>query len=104
MKAQVWADEIQFWSYLLAVRVCSLDRVGSIMMQIIEQTHDEKVAMYMKFKKVKLIEMLIQCNLILDSRPPHVGWDLNSDHSINYHRVPYGTRSVGDPILPERFY
>lgn len=39
-----------------------------VVMQIIEQTHDEKVAMYMKLKKVKLIEMLIQCNEILDSQ------------------------------------
>ena len=39
------------------------------MLQILEQTHEEKVKMYMKSTKLELIEMLIQCNLILDSRP-----------------------------------
>lgn len=32
------------------------------MMQVIEQTHDEKMAMYMKLPKKKLVEMLISCN------------------------------------------
>lgn len=37
-------------------------------MQVIEQTHEEKMAMYMKLPKKKLIEMLIQCNLLLAAR------------------------------------
>lgn len=37
-------------------------------MQIIQQTDEEKMAMYMKLPKKKIIEMLIQCNKILDSR------------------------------------
>lgn len=37
------------------------------MMQIIPQTHDEKVKMYMECSKKKLIEMLIQCNNIIGS-------------------------------------
>jgi len=39
------------------------------MMQIVEQTHEEKVAMYMKLPKEELIEMLIECNNILHKRP-----------------------------------
>lgn len=31
-------------------------------MKIIEQTYDEKVKMYMKCKKIELIDMLIECN------------------------------------------
>jgi hypothetical protein len=38
------------------------------MIQIIQQTDEEKMAMYMKLPKKKIIEMLIQCNKILDSR------------------------------------
>ena len=38
------------------------------MMQIIEQTHDERVAMYMKScTKKELAEMLANCNEILDA-------------------------------------
>lgn len=32
------------------------------MIQVIEMTKEEKIAMYMKCKKIKLIEMLINCN------------------------------------------
>ena len=39
------------------------------MIQVVEQTHEEKVAMYMKSTKRELIEMLIECNRHLDSRP-----------------------------------
>ena len=40
------------------------------MMQIIEQTHDETVAMYMKScSKKELAEMLANCNEILSARP-----------------------------------
>ena len=38
------------------------------MMQIIEQTHEEKVKMYMKARKIQLIEMLIECNRIIDAQ------------------------------------
>jgi hypothetical protein len=38
------------------------------MMQIIQQTDEEKMAMYMKLPKKEIIAMLIQCNKILDSR------------------------------------
>lgn len=38
------------------------------MMQVIEQTHEEKVKMYMKAKKIQLVEMLIECNRILEAQ------------------------------------
>ncbi len=43
-------------------------------MQVIEQTDEEKMAMYMQQPKEKLCEMLIQCNKIIDSMssPLHV--------------------------------
>jgi hypothetical protein len=37
------------------------------MVQIVEQTHDEKVEMYKKCTKLELIEMLISCNLHLEA-------------------------------------
>ena len=36
------------------------------MIQVIKQTRKEKIKMYMKVPKKKLIEMLINCNEILD--------------------------------------
>ena len=39
------------------------------MMQVIEQTHEETVAMYMKCSKKELAEMLATCNEALRSRP-----------------------------------
>ena len=36
------------------------------MMQVIEQTHDEKIAMYMKSTKAELAEMLVGCNEALE--------------------------------------
>lgn len=35
-------------------------------MQVMKQTHEEKVAMYMKLPKKQLIEMLIHCNILLE--------------------------------------
>jgi hypothetical protein len=40
------------------------------MITISEQTHDEKVAMYMAIKKKVLCEMLIECNRLLDLKYP----------------------------------
>lgn len=37
-------------------------------MQVIEQTQEQKMAMYMKVEKKKLCEMLIECNRILETR------------------------------------
>lgn len=41
-------------------------------MQVVEQTYEEKVAMYMKCTKKELIAMLIQCNLLLRPEKPYV--------------------------------
>lgn len=50
------------------------------MFQINEQTHEEKVKMYMKLSKKELINMLIACNTVLDyhsknSKPVYVECD-----------------------------
>ena len=37
-------------------------------MQIVEQSHEEKMAMYMKCTKKKLAEMLIACNDYLSNK------------------------------------
>lgn len=39
------------------------------MIQIVEQTYEEKMKMYRKVKKDELIEMLINCNLIIENTP-----------------------------------
>lgn len=38
------------------------------MIQIVQQTDEEKMAMYMKLPKKKIIEMLIQCNKMLENK------------------------------------
>lgn len=42
------------------------------MMQILEQTDEEKMAMYMKLEKEEIISMLIQTHKVLDSLLPRV--------------------------------
>ena len=42
------------------------------MVQIIEQTDEEKLAMYMRLPKKKLAEMLIECNKIISRINPIV--------------------------------
>lgn len=37
------------------------------MIQIVEQSHEEKLEIYMKLTKKELIEMLIECNRQLDA-------------------------------------
>lgn len=44
------------------------------MMQIIEQTDEEKMAMYMKMPKKKIIEMLIQSNKFINSLTPQASF------------------------------
>jgi len=44
-------------------------------MQIVEQTDEEKLAMYMKCKKKQLAKMLIQCNKIIDANFPVVTYE-----------------------------
>lgn len=42
------------------------------MMQIVKQTKEEKIKMYMKCPKKQLAEMLWSCNVIIDSLTPKV--------------------------------
>ena len=42
------------------------------MLQVLESTHEEKVAMYSKLTKKALIEMLISCNTELWNKPPDI--------------------------------
>ena len=46
------------------------------MIQIVEQTDEEKLAMYMKCTKKQLSEMLIQANKHLDDCTPYVTYEL----------------------------
>jgi len=69
-------------------------------MQIIQQTHDEKVAMYMKgCTKKQLAEMLANCNEVLDTMPPKIF------HSVGRLESGYISQTTtAQSILPERFY
>ena len=65
------------------------------MVQIIEMSHSEKMAMYMKQPKKKLAEMLISCNNALDNRgvtfhPPVSPGSFYDyfEHSFNRDRSP----------------
>jgi len=72
------------------------------MMQIIEQTHDEKIAMYMKgCTKKQLAEMLASCNEDLDTMLPKIF------HSEVGYIIPVVTNQSDryiESILPKRFY
>ena len=50
------------------------------MVQVIEQTKDEKIAMYMKLSKRELAEMLINANILLESIGPKVYFEQPCDH------------------------
>ncbi len=65
------------------------------MMQIIEQTHDEKVVMYMKgCTKKQLAEMLANCNEILSNMSPTIYQGLSQKCPVcigmGYVSYPYG--------------
>ena len=64
------------------------------MMQVIEQTHEEKMKMYMKLPKKEIIAMLIQCNKILDSR-----YGVNENFvqpAVIKSVCPYGCELIGE--------
>jgi hypothetical protein len=77
------------------------------MMQIVEQTHEEKLAMYMKLPKKQLAEMLIYCNEFIER---------NEDETVDYKEFTLSSNELtanelmitntGDtPIqLEQRFY
>lgn len=50
-------------------------------MQIIEQTKEEKMAMYMKLPKKQLVEMLIESNRVLDTLAKTVKYNDNIEQS-----------------------
>jgi hypothetical protein len=51
------------------------------MYQIVEQTYEEKVKMYSKVTKAKLIEMLIESNRLLDLKyKPTIRQNTDSSH------------------------
>ena len=58
------------------------------MVQVIDQTDQEKLAMYMKMPKKKIAEMLIQCNKILDAElntgPVVSDLCLTNNQSVDY--------------------
>ena len=64
-------------------------------MQTIPQTDEEKFAMYMKCEKEKLVEMLMQCNRIIDGHfmQPNIKFGEyhipdNPDEPITYTTFP----------------
>jgi hypothetical protein len=54
------------------------------MVQVVEMLHQEKVEMYRLVDKEKLIEMLIQANLMLNSLTPKINIYTNNDHDPSY--------------------
>ena len=52
------------------------------MIQIVEQTHEQKMSMYMKLSKKKLAEMLIQCNTLLESKPLEIVYPKGCHHNM----------------------
>lgn len=53
------------------------------MIQIIEQTKEEKVKMYNKLSKKELIEMLIEVNTYLNDRQPIISYP----DQVPYHEI-----------------
>ena len=61
-------------------------------MQIVEQTKEEKLAMYMKLTKKELANMLIACNDLLDNIPPN---DCAHGHHHFVHHTDYSLTAGG---------
>lgn len=61
-------------------------KILKIMMQIIEQTDEEKMTMYMKLEKEEIISMLIQTHKVLDSLLPRV-YIPTSNVLLNYTSI-----------------
>ena len=64
------------------------------MIQIVEQTKEEKVAIFIKLPKREIIEMLINCNDIITGLTKSNSYDLVCDnckcHSSILHSTPSG--------------
>ena len=57
------------------------------MMQVVEQTHAQKIEMFMKLPKRQIIEMLIECNRIINNRTLEI---LYSDNIVNLNMAANG--------------
>lgn len=51
------------------------------MLQVIEQTHEEKMEMYLTFSKEELAKMLIECNRLLSSQIKVTIPDINNEYA-----------------------
>lgn len=61
------------------------------MMQVIQQTRDEKIAMYMKLNKRELAEMLVNCNELISK----FGHSAPQWVDIAPNVTPNGTLTIG---------
>ncbi len=76
------------------------------MLQVVEQTHEEKIAMYMECSKEKLIEMLMENQRIVKQLTPSVIYDKEEDSWIeynytleNYKFSPRGVRFSNEDVM-----
>jgi hypothetical protein len=60
------------------------------MIQIVQQTKEEKIAMYMKCTKKELSEMLVNCNILLEK----IGPIMVTKEQIKNHGDPNFRRTV----------
>ncbi|MDA3806306.1 MAG: hypothetical protein PF440_00190 [Thiomicrorhabdus sp.] len=77
------------------------------MHQVVEQTYEEKVAMYMKSKKKKLIEMLIEANRMLDLINPTITYPILGPPPKIYGCMPKVERCPicgGNGLVSRGFY
>ena len=62
------------------------------MIQIVKQTHDEKMSMYMKSSKKELAEMVIECNRLLEKYIipgyPSDEWEAATNKTIDFINYP----------------
>lgn len=65
------------------------------MLQVIEQTKEEMIDMYLKCTKRKLAEMLYECNRILSQRPPQIVYPESSCDICGSHPSELITTSAG---------
>lgn len=57
-------------------------------LQIVDQTHEEKLEMYLKLPAKQVAEMLIECNKIIDGRKPTIVFPLPSlDEITENHKI-----------------
>lgn len=70
------------------------------MYQIVQQTHEEKVEMYMKIEKERLVSMLIQANNVLTATPVSLSTfrnQMDCDHQYKPMGLENGKQITGCP-------